>query len=698
MTTSQLEQAIEQADIQHEPGLVFSLLPELEIWNDAPRLLASKNSGLAIALTRGIGAAFSLIKDKLSANTFLVNALDPELDSLLYGAAADVVVDYAANWDEMNARKFYNLLEDHYRGYLQDPQVHDVFIARCALESAVMLAIHRNDNALLLSAQGLLVNRFPPLPIDPHEIDYVVIRAVQLLGRCYDCGPELPLARKINELTQVHNVATVVEARFNWGIVQLYKAFQSESAGEFRTALHEARQAFSASLNSSENRSDAELLLAVIDCYIEVLWTESPTRLPALIKHAESILIERTLLLGEDASFVEDAAKFSLIHLLIQIKLWSEQLSAATQWPSILPPMDALSQVYAAVRTMETSSHVVSLARVATESLVMLPKLRSEFLRVQAMADKLTKVLTTPGWRETAPTKTVELYELALRLVQNPNVQSPKDEATAKLDAFLAVAEETNPLIRREAEELRKTGKDEITILFQILERQFEQSSILNSLLSDAAARIHRHLLPDLSQVLRWSVGSYEWLALDYVVRLIAHYYVEVNQHNVPEAPFLFAEEAGGLGLRATERHLQDHFYDKMHMSFAVKMDYEPNQVAPGRPDLAIRCPNNFVIPVEVKCENQDSSRASIQQKYVAQAQHYAAALSGVSFLFVLDIVPKDPAMPPRSNLDYCYLDSYPTPQTIHPVIVIVFVFPANRYQPSSHTNPSSKSRAARKA
>ncbi len=63
------------------------------------------------------------------------------------------------------------------------------FLARLALEGAVLLLVFREENALLYRAIGLLLEDFPALPNHPHNSADLAVKAIQLLGHFYDRYP-----------------------------------------------------------------------------------------------------------------------------------------------------------------------------------------------------------------------------------------------------------------------------------------------------------------------------------------------------------------------------------------------------------------------------------------------------------------------------------------------------------------------------
>jgi hypothetical protein len=683
MTLTTLKETIARANSVNNPGLLFEVLSEDTIWLNSVFLLDQGADEDVIFLIRGIDQAFDAIKVKDRAASFIIGAMTSNSNHLIYEAAVSAILNHAAGWSQEIASALYDTLETAYRRLVTIQEIKDTFVTRCALEGMVLLPVYRGDKQLLLSAQGTLVNRFPPLLATLDELDYLAVRATQLLSHCYDANPQEAIAEKIKELTLSINLEIASEAYFAWGSVCLYDAFRSQTEQDLSYNLQQAQDAFQESSQARENRTDADLLFSIIDCYLAVLSSDW-SRINESIHQANYKLVERITMLGEVSELREETARFQLIQLLIHLKRWAETLVDATRWPSLHPPMEKLAQVYAAIRELSIESTLIGHASITTKELVLLPKLQSQFLQVQEIQSKLQENLADPTWRETTPSSTIEFYKLALDLIAEREYQ--KNEFAANWETRLAAIEESNPDLGQKLKQVRDTGGDKnalISVLLADVERSQYQMPFP---LSGAAKEIYKNLLTALQPQLNWPAASDRRRYLEYAIGSVAHYFVETNKLNIPDAKFLFNEQVGGLGQKAGEQDLQNHFYNKMHMSAGVKVEYEPNQITPGRPDLALRYSDDIIFPIEVKCEKKDVRRENIHRKYIAQSQHFAASLSQVGFLFVLDTTPKQAAVPVKYNLDYCYLDSYEVAGHIHSVCVIVIIFEANRYRPSDHT------------
>lgn len=685
MTIELVSEAIGKADAAGTPELIFTLLTEDVIWTSADDLLAGKLSQL-IVLTRAIDRAFEVISHTSSAANFLLKILNSTPDDLLFESVVTAVVNHVASWNNKDLSEFYEVFELMYRGYLRNQNSEGAFIARLALEGLVLLPAYRKDARLLLAAQNILVNRFPTLPLDAHESAHLPVRAIQLLSYCYNFDPQPVIAEKIKELTLAVNLDVASEAHYSLGTVCLFDAFRAENSTELQQSLVEAHNAFDMAVQLQENRTDAEIFLAIIECYLAAVQANR-IKLTDSLKLANDKLTQRVVMLSEPEP-EEEAIRFHLIQLLVSLKEWVETLSEATRWPATPLAMDTLAMAYTAIREINSANNLVRQVSQTTQQLVLQPQLQSRFLQVQEMKSKLEQIMVAPDWQQFTPPSTVAFYELAMALIQEGESSPQKNEGAARLLPHLAAIETGDPFLAQRLKTLIEAGSDTTELLTEVLNQHSAKTQWLDKFLMSGPARtIFKHLHSGLAEKLNWFSGDLKQFYLEYILASVSKYFIETNQYRVPDGPFLFAETAGGLGQKAKERHLQDDFYNKMHMLPGVKLRYEPEQITPGRPDLAFICSGDIIFPIEVKCEKKDVSRSHINQRYIAQSQHFAAALEQVGFLFVLDITPKSPRLPQMYKLEYCYLDTYDVPGAQYPVWVIVIIFEANRYRPSDHTN-----------
>lgn len=678
--------AISQADEQGNPAAIFGLLAEKMIWDYSGLVFDNPERGLSHGpiLLEGIGLSFGNLQYPLAAIQLIFRVLNTSSDGLVYNAAQRAALCSLPFITNEQAKQLYVVLENGYRRTVDG----DLFIAVNALEGAVMLCIFRNDKGLLLRAMGLLLTEFPPIPEDPYDPAYLSVSAIRLMGRCYDRNPTVSsIGEKIGEFVSNRNIAVANEACFNMGIVKLYEAFQSLDKPVLVTTLTSAKELFQTAYRGEENRTDAELFLAICKCYLSLLTFGAPDEVNEIIRQAKDVLAERLLLMGEDASPWAMEVEYHLVNLLTHFDTWAQQLSRANRWPDIKPPMSALAKAYTAIREYDAHGGVVAAASKAGTNIVMLPQLASQFIRIQEIEAKLEGVLADQVWLQTAPTHEIAFYELVLEEVRQSPL--PKDDAAARLEHIRAAAERSDPEFAQKIVQLQAKGMETNEILIKLAwERVLQDSETgAEKYAYPPVSDILRNLSGDLQLKLGWESGSLRWKCLRHASGISAHYLYKLYTANCEgETKFLFAKP-DGFGIEASEKDLENHFYRSFAFSVpAVAIEQQPQGIAPGRPDLAFRFPDNILFPIEVKREKADISHPNIHDSYLAQAQSYAAAQQQISFLFVLDVTPKKMGTPLMNVVDYCYVDERPIPGAQVPNYVIVIIVSANRLTPSAHS------------
>lgn len=264
----QVTQAIIESDRHHNPGSLFSHVSEESVWAYATAILDDSDSNylLAPTLIQGIGEALPLLSNHSAARSTLLHALQYSRENLVYQQAQHVVLQHAKTWEKPVVRRFFSIFE---AGYLEVKDGGNQFLARLALEGAVLLPIFREENALLHKAIGLLLEDFPTLPHHPSDAADLVVKAIQLLGQCYDQYPQdKAIVEKVRECRGSTNYAVATEAFFVTGIIALYEAFQSSTEIACLEALIQAESYFHSAHTSVENRSDAELFSTITKSYV----------------------------------------------------------------------------------------------------------------------------------------------------------------------------------------------------------------------------------------------------------------------------------------------------------------------------------------------------------------------------------------------------------------------------------------------
>ncbi|HEX9987511.1 MAG TPA: hypothetical protein VGE45_03415 [Chloroflexia bacterium] len=695
----QLIELIYEADAHTQPSYIFETAPEALVWAHANSLLDDPEEGYLVGptLLEGIGIAYPRLQNKAAAADVLAHALSPTQDMLVFHEAQRVVLSHVLAWDQEVTDRFYDLFESSYRYNRANA---NAFIRETALEGTVMLPVLRGDEAMLHSAIGLLIKKFPEPPSDPGDAASLTVKAVKLLGRCYDRLPSsIAIEKKLKEVEQKPNWLAANEARFTLGIVQLYNAFRSNTRDDFISALAAAQSYFERAAKAAEGRTDAELFDAIARCYLLMLQSGSAHEISEVAREAQQILTERLLAFGgasREILLPTATMEARLVQVVVHLSRWAEQLESAPQLSYSSPRLQVLAQAYAVVREAQAVEGLLGDAGHLTEDLVLLPQVGGRFFRNREIRTSFSEALADPEWVAIMPPYEVDFYRLVLQHLEG--TPPPKDEAAAGLNGILVAAQSENPALAEQLAAILSSEKSDAHKLEDLAWAYFNATRIwetrawyLDRRAEEIADRITNELLDKLS----WDRQSDKSNYLGDAVKIAAQYHYNLFILDVAKAmpnrnvAFLFATDSkiyggrGGLGEQAGEQHLEGDFYNTTRNSnWANVIERQASSIAPGRTDLVFRFPNSIIFPIEVKAEGNDVSPENIHNRYVAQVQAYG--MLRVSFLFVLDTTPKSKHLPLKNVADYCYIDHVTVSGEIEVNYVAVFVFPANRYLPST--------------
>ena len=479
----------------------------------------------------------------------------------------------------------------------------------------------------------------------------------------------------------------------------MYDAFRSDTSDGFIGALADASVLFEAADDLEENRTDARLFAVLTKCYRCYLEQAPPNELDGLITDAQAILEERLFAFGGANSAVSlpyGQAESYLVQMLSYLDMWSEQLRNAMKWPDIKPPMQGLANAYRAIRELQEVPYFVGNVGRATQTHIMLPQIMGWFIKVQEISSKLAEVLADPAWRAASPDYEISFYEVVLREIQS--APDPKDWAAAGLETFRAAAQHKDPSLAKRIDESLLGGKEPSEVIFELIWQRLghiDPASALYASMEKVPEEIHQALSDELYARLRWDPYSRKWAYLKEALKMALTFHYRTFLVGPAEASpidvrFLFAKDSGilkgkgGLGQDATENSLEGFFYTSTRLSpWSPFIQRQVNSVFPGRSDLAFRFPGSHDFPIEVKAEPLNIDKDNVHAKYVSQGQAYGTL--GVSFLMILDTTKKE-RKPLRLPAEWCYIDHVPAQGERRESLVIVLIFPANRYLPSDFT------------
>lgn len=613
--------------------------------------------------------------------------MDLSVDSLVYEKAQRIVLNYVKQWQKDENRKFHRKFEDDYQNtYRGDNK----FVAELAIEGAILLPIFLRDKLKLGSTIDLVRDEFPSIPAQRQSPAYLVVKILKLLRYSYDILTDSEEVIEIfKDNLNSNNNAVEAEASFALGVTDLYKAFRAEDDQTLQQALSNAREWFENAQLLQGNRTDAELFLKISNLYLQLLYSVNADRLEivSLIRQVQNIVVTRFLLNQARYPYIE-SSEFKLVNFINTLEQWINLIQDAKKWPDIKPPMKLLADIYASHFKYSLDQDLADKAIRSSVKWIALPNLKTKFLEIQEIEAKLTSILSDNAWLQIATEQEIEFYRYIL---QEISATLPKAQAVAQWESLQAAVNQFDS-----TGELWKSieAKEPSDAILQIMAIQQQRWQPFSEPLNKQVRDISRELLGQLQLNLQWKTTTSKWSTLKYITERIVKYFYELSiADNIADFSFLYAKDRGGQGQDAKEGDLQKHFYFAMRWNSDVTLEYEPKNVAVGRPDLLFRCIEDLRFSIEVKCEADNISRDNIRDKYLAQAQEYAADSNQVSFLFVLDTTRKSIGKPKLDIRDYCYVDSLHNDMSKHANCVVVLIFRANRFSPSVHSWESHKKR-----
>ncbi|PLR99047.1 hypothetical protein CVD19_02985 [Bacillus sp. T33-2] len=154
---------------------------------------------------------------------------------------------------------------------------------------------------------------------------------------------------------------------------------------------------------------------------------------------------------------------------------------------------------------------------------------------------------------------------------------------------------------------------------------------------------------------------------------------------------FLYTEERGGKGNKASEQDLQDSLLKHFHYSgIAYGATEEVNNFADGGRIDIVYSINNYTFPIELKKTKQKITDESIKQKYLEQVHSYVYSYQQLGIFVLLDLNEKD--KPVNDVRDLVYLDHLEPLYELknqYPDYIAVVIIPGNKPLPSDKSTYS---------
>ncbi|MCA9921461.1 MAG: hypothetical protein KC421_03765 [Anaerolineales bacterium] len=679
--------ALYQADSLHNPSEIFKMFPEREIFALAGTILNDPEEGHLVGptLIDAVRIGFDSLQQRDQIFNLLIFILkNPSLDSLIYRVTQRTILIHSGKWSSTEVRIFHTTFENN---YLEELKSGDAYTAELSLEGNVLLSIYRKDDGLFQRSIGLLLTDPPPFIFDDRGgVDHLSVKYVKLLGHCFDYQPENPsIGKKFKAmLSEVENNPSVQsEVLYSIGICYLYDAFQANDIHSLHESLDQARRSFDEVQETEENRTDAALFDAIVNCYLSLLKPNDLNinfeQVTAYVRKAQQLLFDRLSGLPDDLPVIYSQAEFEIVRLASYLEQWVTQIS---EFPNQNPQLSlqVLARTYAAIRETDITSGLAYSALETSEIYVMLPYTASQFIRSKELVNQLQFMLSDESWKENATPLEFEFYSLVYdELSRHP---FPKEEAATQLEQIRVAAEKEKPELAQSIKKWQERGLEKTGILENVIWEQLEQDGVIDVQTTSVQAIIKK-LLPNLIDTLGKDYPHFREIRL--ALASIAHYFMWLYNTNATKSEKFLFQKPKGLGKDAKEQDLQNHFYQFTKHMPGIKCRLEESDAVPGRTDIMLSVQKTD-FPIEVKKEEHDFSETNIHESYLAQAQTYATATAQVGFLFVLEVTVKELGMPLKDKTDYCHVDKITVPGTETPNCVCVFIFPGNRVSPSAHS------------
>ena len=482
------------------------------------------------------------------------------------------------------------------------------------LEAAFRLAI---DNS---SRRFQLLSYLVELPIEDNS-EYLR-HATKIVGLAYTFWGENDLISVLEKLTNIEWGAD--EAYFELGLVSLANALNAESTDEANTNFERAYSHFKKSLETSENRLDAEAFHAVLS----ILFSFQKNDLREdynfnLERLKKAVLLYNAWNESDAGSIWTSARKTEMIYwqtLAIQLEALSGDLTEPSWFEPTIVIEQSLLNIYIASRTILKRNKSGGL-----EKLIQ-PNIEASLIHNIGQLHALDK------WIERQPSE--DLGSIGKTLREKINIFKEKTDlgkvTGAAVNSLILSVPQINvirdlpnekksclELLLQDQQELQK--KDFSLILERILENCISEISQIEDYKNQRVSQTFNTLL---LQTLRFLESR-----------------MNMTRKHYPRISYLFEpEKEEKLPL---EKALQDDYFEFMYGNvYAGNPSVEKSDIASGRADIHFSF-GSIQFIAEVKRDHQDCSFEALRKKYIGQALEYQNTSVKLGFLLVLDLMVK---------------------------------------------------------
>jgi hypothetical protein len=464
------------------------------------------------------------------------------------------------------------------------------------------------------------------------------------------------------------------QAYLELGLIRLTTGLQLSVLSQLVIRLGECQALFHAAAQSSENRVDADFLVALVKWGQAVLSEDSDSA-ASCFAALEANLRSRVLYTNEERELELDYLIFRQVQLLRQ----SFELAAgAKRWPELRPNIEALLR-------LQTECADTGLVDAANRGLI--DRLNQKLL--STLADH-TFSLHLQSEKERLAALRPSIAGDSLNAFIGYLLGIFPDEAESRPENYA--------LLAMLAEHL---GSDAgLTLYHQVQRKDLSLEKALGSLLerqqdnrqpfktgSIQGEEVLLSLMSGIDLVLPAYPAAKRQAFMNILEEVIRYTRVTFTNNDKRRFQFLFSAAEGGKGQAAIEQDLQDSmlvFFE--HSRIADGLEHEKAKfVDGGRVDILYK-KDLITIPLELKKSLSRPDQAGLEQNYIAQAQTYTAGYDQLGIFILLELSDKSKEPPP--NFKDWFKIHHLAPATLqtvqYPDYIVSVIIPGNRTLPSA--------------
>jgi len=478
----------------------------------------------------------------------------------------------------------------------------------------------------------------------------------------------------IKELSDSSNGEVSSQAYLCLGLFQLTSVICNINITNLISKLSASKLNFKAAEQASENRTDAEFYLLLIE-WIEAVLSNDLTSVQTRFNLFEKCIQVRSLYEIVESNLELD---FLIFQVVSKIKKSFEISITSEEWYDFPLQIKALYNIGIEIqklRSVQSANHLViemlfySTFEVIQTSIYNIhlgpEKQHIHAFKEQNQDEQLAKFIESILSTFTnVEKKRKENHELLALLSEN---LGSKDG----LKFYDRIINKEISIVKAFAELFRKNKNNQLS---------YRTGSIQG----------HEILLSLMSQINNY-LPNYPSSKLEVffniVEEVIRYARTTLVGHEKNRFLFLYCESEKGKGKKSVEQDLQDSMYTYFeHSKIADGLDHEKAKfVDGGRVDIVYKR-DLITIPIELKKSIHRPDKMTLEQNYIAQAQTYTAGYDQLGIFVLLELSDKSKEPPPNFK-DWFKIHHLPpsTNQNVeYPDYLISVVIPGNKTTPSA--------------